>query len=64
MEKERSSSVIELKLGKMYQVQRGDLVDVETRLEKEIDEAVRFAEDSPYPNPEEALTDLFFEEVK
>lgn len=29
------------------------------RYEAEMDEAVRFAEDSPYPQPSEALTDLF-----
>ena len=31
------------------------------RVEKEIDEAVEFAEKSPYPAPEEALEDLYYE---
>ena len=34
-----------------------------TRYEAEIEEAVRFAEGSPYPKPEEALTDLFVSDV-
>jgi len=30
----------------------------------EIDEAVKFAEESPYPDPEDCLADVFFREVK
>ncbi|HYL80231.1 MAG TPA: thiamine pyrophosphate-dependent dehydrogenase E1 component subunit alpha [Candidatus Acidoferrum sp.] len=33
------------------------------RYETEIEEAVRFAESSPYPRPEEALTDLFLSDA-
>lgn len=33
------------------------------RIDGEIEEAVKFAEESPYPHPQEALDDLFFEEV-
>lgn len=33
------------------------------RYETEIEEAVRFAESSPYPKPEEALTDLFLSDA-
>ncbi len=37
------------------------LLDIEQMLEKELDEAVEFAEKSPSPNPEEATTDVYAE---
>ena len=32
------------------------------QVDEEIEKAVKFAEESPYPSPENALEDLFFEE--
>ena len=40
-----------------------ELSAIGARAEAEVEEAVRFADDSPYPVPEEALDDLFVEEV-
>jgi pyruvate dehydrogenase E1 component alpha subunit len=37
------------------------LADVERRIEAAIDEAVAFAENSPDPDPQEAVTDLYKE---
>jgi pyruvate dehydrogenase E1 component alpha subunit len=39
-----------------------DLKDIEERVQAEISEAVAFAEQSPYPEPEEAFEDLYAEE--
>lgn len=36
---------------------------IEAGVEAEVEEAVKFADDSPYPAPEEAMQDLFFEEI-
>ncbi len=41
----------------------GELADIERQVEAEVAEAVRFADESPYPAPEEALEDLFVEGV-
>jgi len=35
------------------------LYAIEEKVKAEIEEAVKFAEESPYPNPEDALEDLF-----
>ena len=40
-----------------------ELAEIDARAETEVEEAVTFADDSPYPMPEEALDDLFVEEV-
>jgi TPP-dependent pyruvate/acetoin dehydrogenase alpha subunit len=40
-----------------------ELKAIEERLETEVQTALKFADESPYPAPEEALDDLFFEEV-
>jgi TPP-dependent pyruvate/acetoin dehydrogenase alpha subunit len=37
--------------------------ETEARIARELDEAVRFAEESPDPKPEEALTDIYATEV-
>ena len=34
---------------------------ISDKIDGEIEEAVKFAEESPYPYPQEALDDLFFE---
>ncbi len=36
---------------------------INDKIDGEIEEAVKFAEESPYPDPQEALDDLFFEGV-
>ncbi|MGG3885278.1 thiamine pyrophosphate-dependent dehydrogenase E1 component subunit alpha [Brevibacillus panacihumi] len=40
-----------------------ELVAIEEQVAAEIEEAVRFAETSPYPDPEEAFDDVYVEEV-
>ncbi|MGQ9457783.1 MAG: thiamine pyrophosphate-dependent dehydrogenase E1 component subunit alpha [Anaerolineae bacterium] len=40
-----------------------ELGEMESQVEAEVAEAVRFADESPYPAPEEALEDLFVEGV-
>jgi len=35
---------------------------INRRIDRELEEAIKFAEESPYPSPEDALEDLFFEE--
>lgn len=40
-----------------------ELFEIKKLVEEEITQAVKFADDSPYPNPEEALQDLFVEEM-
>ena len=40
-------------------VQEGEIDEISSRLEREISAAVQFAEESPLPDPEEALQDLF-----
>ena len=39
-----------------------DLYDIDQRIEKEIEEAVKFAQSSPDPNPEDALEDVYIGE--
>lgn len=41
-----------------------EIKEIEDRVEKEVKAAVQFSNDSPYPAPEEALNDLFVEEVR
>ena len=41
-----------------------ELEDIDRRVDEEIEDAVKFAEESPYPLPEDALKDLFVEEVE
>ncbi|MEM3285617.1 MAG: thiamine pyrophosphate-dependent dehydrogenase E1 component subunit alpha [Fervidicoccaceae archaeon] len=36
-----------------------ELRDIDSRVEREVQDAVRFAEESPYPNPEELYEDVF-----
>ncbi len=38
--------------------------EIEERVEAEVKAAVQFSNDSPYPAPEEAMNDLFVEEVR
>lgn len=42
---------------------QADVDDINARVEEEIAQAIKFADESPYPNPEEALNDLFIEEM-
>ena len=44
-------------------VEKTWLKDVEDGVEAEVETALKFADESPYPAPEEALDDLFVEEV-
>ncbi|MBE0478712.1 pyruvate dehydrogenase (acetyl-transferring) E1 component subunit alpha, partial [Candidatus Aerophobetes bacterium] len=39
------------------------LEGIDEQIDTEIQEAVRFAEESPYPEAEDALKDLFVEEI-
>ena len=43
-------------------VTKDDIETINRQIDEEIEEAVKFAEESPYPSPEDALEDLFFEE--
>jgi TPP-dependent pyruvate/acetoin dehydrogenase alpha subunit len=38
---------------------QGDLDKIEQETQEQIEKAIRFAEDSPFPDPEEALTGLY-----
>ncbi len=38
-----------------------EIDEIRQRVSVEIDEAVKFAEDSPWPKPEDSLTDLYYE---
>lgn len=38
-----------------------EIDEIRQRVSAEIDEAVKFAEDSPWPKPEDSLTDLYYE---
>lgn len=40
-------------------VSEDELAEIDARVARTIDEAVRYAEDSPYPAPEECLTDVY-----
>lgn len=44
-------------------LEEAQLKEIEQCVTEEIQEAVRFAEESPYPDPEEAFDDLYVEEV-
>lgn len=44
-------------------LERAELKEIGERVEAEVEAALKFADESPYPAPEEALEDLFFEEV-
>ena len=39
-----------------------ELKHIEDKAMKEIEDAVKFTEESPYPDPEEAFKDVFIEE--
>lgn len=39
------------------------ITEIEARVEEEVNQAVEFADESPYPDPKEAMDDLFVEEV-
>lgn len=45
-------------------VSETDILAIHLKLEQELQQAVDFAENSPFPRPEEALDDLFVGEVK
>ncbi len=49
----------EEKLLKMGVLNEEKIKEIEDMIAKEIDEAVKFAEESPYPEPEEALEDVY-----
>jgi len=36
-----------------------EIAQIEKKIEEEVEEAVKFAEESPYPNPEETLEDVY-----
>ncbi len=40
-------------------ISHGEIEEISRRLDEEVAAAVRFAEESPYPDPDEALNDLF-----
>lgn len=40
-----------------------EIADIEKQVEDEVEKAVEFADESPYPDPKEAMDDLFVEEV-
>ena len=42
-------------------VRRGDIKEMEVNIQQEIDQAFNFAEESPFPDPEEAFKDLYKE---
>ena len=44
-------------------VSEAELAEIEMKIEMEVEEAVKFARESPYPDVKEALTDLWAEEV-
>jgi TPP-dependent pyruvate/acetoin dehydrogenase alpha subunit len=50
---------LERKLIERGAMKPGDAARVEDQVRKVLDEAVRFAEASPFPAPEDALTDMF-----
>lgn len=41
-----------------------EMKEIEERVEKEVKEAIRFSDESPFPAPEDAMHDLFVEEVR
>ena len=43
---------------------QNDIDKIEEKLDKEFEEALEFAENSPFPKPEEALEDIYAGEVK
>jgi len=45
-------------------LEEAEMKDIEERVEAEVEAALKFADESPYPAPEEALDDLFVEEVR
>lgn len=45
----------------MNMVTTDKLVEIEATINKEIDSAIRFAEDSPYPGPEKLMEDVYHE---
>ncbi|KUK14416.1 MAG: acetoin:2,6-dichlorophenolindophenol oxidoreductase subunit alpha [bacterium] len=49
----------EEKLLKMGVLDEAKIREIEEMIAKEVEEAVRFAEESPYPEPEEALEDVY-----
>ncbi len=44
-------------------LEKTELENMEERVEAEVEAALKFADESPYPSSEEALDDLFFEEA-
>jgi pyruvate dehydrogenase E1 component alpha subunit len=47
------------RLAEMGVLTEKDTVAIDRKVAEEIDDAVRFAEESPFPAPEEALEDVF-----
>lgn len=66
IEKARESDPIK-QYGKFLRTQgilsENELDEINRRVEEEVSHAIKFADESPYPNPEEALEDLFVEEM-
>lgn len=54
--------VLELKLIKENIVTEEELGTIQSRVKKQVDEAVKFAEDSDYPDPSELFTDNYLQE--
>ncbi|MEM3061634.1 MAG: thiamine pyrophosphate-dependent dehydrogenase E1 component subunit alpha, partial [Candidatus Bathyarchaeia archaeon] len=50
---------IERKLLEKDVINRGELEKAHSEVRREVEEAIRFAEESPFPNPEEAYEDVF-----
>ena len=42
-------------------ITESDIKELETRVKAEVDEAVRFADESPIPAPEELYTDVYIQ---
>jgi TPP-dependent pyruvate/acetoin dehydrogenase alpha subunit len=52
-------SLFKAELFREHILTEADIQQIESQVQAEIDEAVRFAKESPYPAPEEALEDVY-----
>ncbi|WP_094607131.1 Acetoin:2,6-dichlorophenolindophenol oxidoreductase subunit alpha [Sporomusa silvacetica DSM 10669] len=51
----------EQKLVELKYATKSELEEIKAKVEKQIDAAILFSQNSPYPNPEDALTDVYAE---
>ncbi|CQR73500.1 Acetoin:2,6-dichlorophenolindophenol oxidoreductase subunit alpha [Sporomusa ovata DSM 2662] len=51
----------EQKLMELKYATKSELEEIKAKVEKQIDAAILFSQNSPYPNPEDALTDVYAE---